>query len=118
VGLGFEVIDLGLATTPTVEMAVVGENADAGIILTASHNPKQWNALKLLNHKGEFISAARCRGAAHRRKRCFTFAPVDDLGSVRTDDAWTDKHIAAILALDLVDVPAIGRRTSRWPWMP
>jgi phosphomannomutase len=114
VGLGFEVIDLGLATTPTVEMAVVGEHADAGIILTASHNPKQWNALKLLNHKGEFISAEL--GAEVLRlaeSDAFTFAPVDDLGSVRTDDAWTDKHIAAILALDLVDVPAIRARNFK-----
>jgi phosphomannomutase len=98
VGLGFEVIDLGLATTPTVEMAVVGENAHAGIILTASHNPKQWNALKLLNAKGEFISAEQ--GAEVLRlaeSDALEFADVDDLGSVRTDDSWTKKHIAAIL---------------------
>ncbi|HEX2617265.1 MAG TPA: phosphoglucosamine mutase, partial [Flavobacteriales bacterium] len=78
VGLGFEVIDLGLATTPTVEMAVPGEQADAGIILTASHNPKQWNALKLLNNKGEFISAAD--GAEVLRlaeKDDYRFAEVD-----------------------------------------
>jgi phosphomannomutase len=111
VGLGFEVIDLGLATTPTVEMAVPGEGADAGIILTASHNPKQWNALKLLNGKGEFISAAE--GAEVLRiaeSDSYSFAAVDDLGSVRTDVSWTQKHIDAILALDLVDVPAIRAR--------
>ncbi len=113
VGLGFEVIDLGLATTPTTEMAVAGEKADAGIILTASHNPKQWNALKLLNAKGEFISAelgAEVLRLAEREE--FAFAPVDDLGTVRVDESWTDKHIAAILALDLVDVQAI--RASRF----
>ena len=89
VGLGFEVIDLGLATTPTVEMAVPGEGADAGIILTASHNPKQWNALKLLNAKGEFISAAE--GAEVLRiaeSDAYTFVQVDDLGSVRTYPAF------------------------------
>lgn len=110
-GLGFEVIDLGLATTPTVEMAVPGEQADAGIILTASHNPKQWNALKLLNSKGEFISAAD--GAEVLRlaeQDDYRFAEVDELGSVRTDDTWTKKHIDAILALDLVDAKAIAAK--------
>lgn len=109
VGLGFEVIDLGLATTPTVEMAVPGEGADAGIILTASHNPKQWNALKLLNAKGEFISAAD--GAEVLRiaeTDGYAFAGVEELGGVRTDDTWTKKHIDAILALDLVDAKAIA----------
>lgn len=113
-GLGFDVIDLGLATTPTVEMAVPGEAADAGIILTASHNPKQWNALKLLNARGEFISAAD--GAEMLRiaeEGAFDFAGVDDLGSVRTDDTWTRKHIDAILALDLVDVPAIRAKNFK-----
>lgn len=111
VGLGFEVIDLGLATTPTTEMAVAGEGADAGIILTASHNPKQWNALKLLNAQGEFISAEQ--GAEVLRiaeSDAFSFVPVDELGSVRHDDTWTDKHIAAILALDLIDAAAIRAR--------
>lgn len=111
VGLGFEVIDLGLATTPTVEMAVPGEGADAGIILTASHNPKQWNALKLLNAQGEFISAAD--GAEVLRiaeTDGYAFAGVDELGSVRTDDTWTRKHIDAILKLDLVDARTIAAR--------
>ena len=114
VGLGFEVIDLGLATTPTVEMAVVGEQAHAGIILTASHNPKQWNALKLLNAKGEFISAEQ--GAEVLRlaeSDAVEFSSVDELGSVRTDDSWTGKHIAAIIGLDLVDVEAIRSRKFR-----
>lgn len=111
VGLGFEVIDLGLSTTPTVEMAVTGEQADAGIILTASHNPKQWNALKLLNGRGEFISAelgAKVLELAESEQ--LEFAPVDQLGSVRNDNTWIDRHIQAILALDLVDVPAIAAR--------
>ncbi len=111
VGLGFEVIDLGLSTTPTVEMAVTGEQADAGIILTASHNPKQWNALKLLNGRGEFISAelgAKVLELAESEQ--LEFAPVDQLGSVRNDNTWIDRHIKAILALDLVDVPAIAAR--------
>ena len=114
VGLGFDVIDLGLATTPTVEMAVPGEKADAGIILTASHNPKQWNALKLLNAKGEFISAAE--GAEVLRiadENDYDFAQVDDLGSVRQDTSWTQKHIDAILALDLVDVAAIKSKNFK-----
>lgn len=114
VGLGYEVIDLGLATTPTVEMAVPGEGADAGIILTASHNPKQWNALKLLNAKGEFISAAD--GAEVLRiaeEGNSVYADVDALGSVRADDSWTKKHIAAILALDLVDTQAIAASNFR-----
>ncbi len=114
VGMGFDVIDLGLATTPTVEMAVVGEEAHAGIILTASHNPKQWNALKLLNAKGEFISAEQ--GAEVLRlaeSDALLFSPVDELGSVRTDENWTKKHIEAILGLDLVDVDAIRSRNFR-----
>ncbi len=114
VGLGYEVIDLGLATTPTVEMAVPGERADAGIILTASHNPKQWNALKLLNAKGEFISADD--GAEVLRiaeEGSSVYSEVDALGSVRTDASWTQKHIAAILALDLVDAKAIAARNFR-----
>ena len=113
-GLGFDVIDLGLATTPTVEMAVPGEQADGGIILTASHNPIQWNALKLLNAKGEFISAAD--GVEMLRiadNGSSSFAPVEELGSVRMDDTWTAKHIAAILKLDLVDVKAIAAKKFR-----
>lgn len=107
-GMGVDVVDLGLSTTPTVELAVPGLDADAGIILTASHNPKQWNALKLLNHKGEFISGddgARVLELADSDE--VKFAEVDDLGSYSTDDSWLDKHISAVLQLDLVDVDAI-----------
>ena len=108
IGLGIDVIDLGLSTTPTVEIAVPLEKAQGGIILTASHNPKQWNALKLLNHKGEFISgsdgeALLAIAAAER----FDFAEVDDLGVVTKDSSYMQKHIDAILALPLVDAKAI-----------
>jgi phosphomannomutase len=107
-GLGFEVLDLGLATTPTVEMAVTGEGAEGGIILTASHNPAQWNALKLLNNAGEFISALDGERvlelAANER---FAYASVEELGTVRQVSGWTRRHIDAILELDLVDVEAI-----------
>jgi phosphomannomutase len=102
------VIDLGLSTTPTVEVAVPLEQAQGGIILTASHNPKQWNALKLLNQKGEFISGADGENllaiAAEER---FDFAEVDDLGIVTKDNSYMQKHIDAILALPLVDAKAI-----------
>ncbi len=107
--LGFDVIDAGLSTTPTVEMAVVFENAAGGIIITASHNPKQWNALKLLNHKGEFISvddgSAILTMAAEAD---FDFAKIEANGSYSTKD-FTDAHINAILALPLVDVEAIRK---------
>mgnify|MGYP001394925692 CR=1 FL=1 len=111
VGLGYEVVDLGLATTPTVEMAVAGEGADAGIILTASHNPKQWNALKLLNAKGEFINAVQGAEVLQLAESgVLQFANVDALGSVRNDGSWTSRHVDAILALDLVDAKAIAAR--------
>lgn len=113
-GLGFEVIDLGMATTPTVEMAVPGEHAQGGIILTASHNPAQWNALKLLNERGEFISSED--GAEVLRLAAadsYTFAPVDKLGRVTSRTDWIHKHINAILALDLVDVDAIRKARFR-----
>jgi len=109
--IGIDVVDLELSTTPTVEIAVPMEKADGGIILTASHNPKMWNALKLLNEKGEFISAedgAEVLEIAENAE--ITFAEVDDLGSYRTDDSYLEKHIAHILALDLVDVAAITKR--------
>ena len=114
VGLGFEVIDLDLATTPTVELAVVGEGADGGIILTASHNPIQWNALKLLNARGEFISAAAGAEVLRLAEAGeLTFAPVEHLGSVRHAEGWTRRHIDAILALDLVDTKAIAAANLR-----
>ena len=108
VGLGIDVIDLGLSTTPTVEVAVPMENAQGGIILTASHNPKQWNALKLLNEKGEFISGADGEEVLKiAGEEAFDFAEVDDLGKVTKDDSYLQKHIDAILALPLVDKKAI-----------
>jgi len=104
IGLGIDVVNLGLSTTPTVEIAVPMENAQGGIILTASHNPKQWNALKLLNEKGEFISGAEGEMLLEIAKnQDFQFAEVDDLGSIKNDDSYMQKHIAAILALPLVD---------------
>jgi phosphomannomutase len=107
-GLGIDVIDLGLSTTPTVEVAVPGEDADGGIILTASHNPKEWNALKLLNGKGEFISAADGAELLEMVERdAYNFADVDDLGIITPNDTWLQKHVNQILALDHVDVDAI-----------
>ncbi|HEU4573393.1 MAG TPA: phosphoglucosamine mutase [Chitinophagaceae bacterium] len=107
---GIDVVDLGLSTTPTVEVAVKMEQADGGIILTASHNPKEWNALKLLNEEGEFISAET--GAAVLEKAAredFVFVPVDKLGSVKQDDSYLQKHIAEILEYPLVDAAAIAK---------
>jgi len=107
-GLGIEVIDLGLSTTPTVEIAVPLEQAGGGIILTASHNPKQWNALKLLNEKGEFISDADGKEVLEMAEAAdFSFADVNELGKVVADDTYLQKHIDAVLALPLVDVEAI-----------
>lgn len=108
VGLGIDIIDLGLSTTPTVEVAVPLENAQGGIILTASHNPKQWNALKLLNSKGEFISGAEGETLLQiATDEAFHFAEVDLLGSITPNDTYLQKHIEAILALPLVDTAAI-----------
>ncbi len=108
IGMGIDVIDLGLSTTPTVEMYVTKANAQAGIIFTASHNPKEWNALKFLNEKGEFISAADGENILEMiRKGELDFVSVDQLGSVtHANDAY-DFHIQAILAHRLVDVAAI-----------
>lgn len=107
-GLGIEVIDLGLSTTPTVEIAVPLEKAGGGIILTASHNPKQWNALKLLNEKGEFISDADGKEVLEIAERAdFAFADVNELGKVTSNNTYLQKHIDIILALPLVDVEAI-----------
>lgn len=108
-GLGINVIDLGLSTTPTVEVAVPMENAHGGIILTASHNPKQWNALKLLNEKGEFVSGndgQRILAIAESDE--MTFAEVDDLGTLKNDDSYLQKHIDAILDLPLVNKELIA----------
>lgn len=110
VALGLEVIDAGLSTTPTIEMAVVFEKAAGGIILTASHNPKEWNALKLLNAKGEFISGADGAAVlAIAEKNDFHFASVDKLGTVTENNTYLDQHIEAILHYPLIDVAAIKK---------
>ena len=109
VGLGIDIIDLGLSTTPTVEIAVPMEAAQGGIILTASHNPKQWNALKLLNAKGEFISGEEGEALMQiAADEAFNFAEVDDLGTITPNDTYLQKHIQAILDLPLVDKAAIA----------
>lgn len=111
VGLGIDVIDLGLSTTPTVEVAVPLEEADGGIILTASHNPKQWNALKLLNAKGEFLSGADgAKILEIAEAEAFDFSDVDSLGEVTTNDAYMDIHIDEVLQLPLVDAEAVAKR--------
>ncbi len=108
VGLGIDVIDLGLSTTPTVEVAVPLEKADGGIILTASHNPKQWNALKLLNEKGEFLDGDDgMRILEIADAEAFDFSEVDDLGEITINDAYMDIHIDEVLNLSLVDIDAI-----------
>ncbi|WP_294746881.1 phosphoglucosamine mutase [uncultured Prevotella sp.] len=114
VGMGYEVIDIGLATTPTTELAVRWHKADGGIIITASHNPTQWNALKLLNSEGEFLTAAD--GAEVLRiaeAENFNYAPVEQLGHVVKDDTINQQHIQSVLDLRLVDVEAIRARKFR-----
>ncbi len=111
IGLGIDIIDLGLSTTPTVEIAVPLENADGGIILTASHNPKQWNALKLLNEKGEFLSAKEGELILQiAEDEAFTFSEVDDLGTITENDAYMDIHIDEVLKLPLVDAEIVAKR--------
>ncbi len=108
VGMGIHVIDLGLSTTPTVEVAVPMEHADGGIILTASHNPKQWNALKLLNQKGEFLNGVEGKKILDiAASNAMTFAEVDDLGKITKNDAYIDLHIDEVLDLPLVNKDAI-----------
>jgi phosphomannomutase len=107
-GLGIDVIDLGLSTTPTVEVAVPLEKADGGIILTASHNPKQWNALKLLNEKGEFLSGAEGEKILEiAEAEAFDFVDVDSLGEVTVNDSYMDIHIDEVLDLPLVDADLV-----------
>src|SRR5690554_6592056 len=107
--LGINVIDLGLSTTPTVEMAVMMEKAHGGIIITASHNPKEWNALKLLNGKGEFISGAEGERVIDIAEReAFHFADVDSLGKLTQNNEYIQKHIDAVLGLPYVDTKAIA----------
>ena len=113
-GMGFDVVNIGLASTPTTELAVTMEGACGGIILTASHNPRQWNALKLLNEHGEFLNAAEgnevLRIAAAEE---FTFADIDDLGKYTENNTYNQRHIDSVLALKLVDVEAIRKANFR-----
>lgn len=107
-GMGFDVVNIGLATTPTTELAVTMEKAAGGIILTASHNPKQWNALKLLNEKGEFLNAQAGEDVLKiAAEESFSFSGVDELGKLTENVSYTEKHIESVLALKLVDVNAI-----------
>ena len=100
IGLGIDVVNIGLSTTPTVEVAVPMEKADGGIILTASHNPKEWNALKLLNNKGEFVSDQDGKAILKiAQENDFSFATVDHLGKLTHDDQYIDLHIEKVLAL-------------------
>ena len=113
-GMGYDVIDIGYATTPTTELAVRMAGADGGIIITASHNPRQWNALKLLNSEGEFLTAAD--GAEVLRMaeaEDFNYAEVDNLGTCTIDDTYNQRHIDSVLALKLVDREAIAKRKFR-----
>lgn len=110
VGMGFDVIDIDLASTPTTEQAVVGENACGGLILTASHNPRQWNALKLLNERGEFLSDAEGKEVLRiAASEDFEFAEVQNLGTVYCNTTWNRRHIDQVLSLPLVDVEAIRK---------
>lgn len=113
-GMGWDVIDIDLATTPTTELAVTMEGASGGIILTASHNPKQWNALKLLNEKGEFLNKEEGNEVLRiAEAEDFDYAEVDKLGTCRIDLSYNQKHIDAVLALPLVDVEAIRKAHFR-----
>ncbi len=109
-GMGFDVVNIGLATTPTTELAVVGEGACGGIIITASHNPRQWNALKLLNHRGEFLTDEEGQQVLSlAEQEDFDYAGVDHLGREMKNYTWLRRHIDQVLALDLVDVEAIRK---------
>ena len=108
IGMGFDVVNIGLATTPTTEISVVAENACGGIIITASHNPKQWNALKLLNEDGEFLNDAQGKEVlAIAEREDFDYAEVDNLGKVYVNNTYMQRHIDSVLKLKLVDVEAI-----------
>ena len=113
-GMGYDVIDIGLASTPTTELAVRMSGADGGIIITASHNPRQWNALKLLNREGEFLTAADgAEVLSIAEREDFNYAEVDHLGKVTIDDTFNRRHIDAVLGLQLVDIEAIRQRGFR-----
>jgi phosphomannomutase len=114
IGCGFNVLDIGLSTTPTVEVTVQNESAAGGIILTASHNPKQWNALKLLNNKGEFISSVDGELILqYASSDDFVFSDINKIGSYKFDDSFNDKHINDVLSLDLVDVELIKSKNFK-----
>ena len=114
IGMGIDVVDVGLSTTPTVEMAVIWEKAAGGIIITASHNPKEWNALKLLNAQGEFISAADGEWILEKAAReDFTFNPVDKIGSLQFNDTFLQKHIDAIVNYPLIDIENIRKKNFK-----
>ena len=114
IGCGFNVLDIGLSTTPTVEVTVQNESAAGGIILTASHNPKQWNALKLLNNKGEFISAEDGELILqYASSDDFVFSDINQIGSYKFDDSFNNKHIDDVLDLDLVDVELIKSKNFK-----
>ncbi len=107
--MGFDVVNIGLASTPTTEVAVTGEHACGGIIITASHNPVQWNALKLLNEKGEFLNDVQGREVLSiAEAEAFEFAPVMQLGHESVNETWTRRHIEQVLSLELVDREAIA----------
>ena len=113
-GMGWDVVDIGLASTPTTELAVTMEGACGGIILTASHNPKQWNALKLLNEQGEFLNDAQGKEALRIAEAGeFGYADADHVGAYRQDQTYNQKHIDSVLALDLVDAEAIKKANFR-----
>ena len=113
-GMGYDVIDIGLATTPTTELAVRMSGAEGGIIITASHNPRHWNALKLLNHEGEFLTAADGQAVLEIAEReDFNYADVDHLGAYTLDDSYNQRHIDSVLALPLVDVEAVKKAKFR-----
>ena len=113
-GMGFDVVNIGLASTPTTELAVTMAGACGGIILTASHNPKQWNALKLLNEHGEFLNAAEGEEVLRiAEAEAFEYADIDHIGSYIEDYTYNEKHIESVLALKLVDVEAIRRSNFR-----
>lgn len=114
IGMGYDVVDIGLATTPTTELAVRMSGADGGIIITASHNPRQWNALKLLNSEGEFLTKEDGNEVLRiAETEDFEYADVDRLGHYTADDAYNRKHVDSVLALDLVDEQAVRKAGFR-----
>jgi Phosphomannomutase len=116
--MGADVIDIGLSTTPTTEIAVTELKADAGVILTASHNPAQWNALKLLNNKGEFISAADGAWLLDvAAKDEFEFAPIEEIGSYEQQEGWMDRHVEMVMNLPLVNKKPLPMLISLWQLM-